>query len=300
MIKQVFILYKIFFIVFGTFFFFQTTWGGTINIGSISNSPNKEVKKFLPFSSYLGKQLQSDGIDQGKVVVAESIHQMAALMREGKVDLYVDSPFPSIAVSLLSDSKYFLRRWKKGVSEYHTVIFVRKDSNIDRLDGLKGKVIGFEEPFSSSGYFLPKIFMELEELKLVSKKSSFDPVGPDEVGYVFCLEGNTTSWVFRKKVAAGAMENHCYLKGVGDSIENFKIIYKTSSIPRHIVSYRTDLDKKLVDRIKEILINMDKSEEGRKTLQEFEKTSKFDEIPQEALNFLLKSHKFIKNELGLK
>jgi phosphonate transport system substrate-binding protein len=78
-----------------------------------------------------------------------------------------------------------------------------------------------------------------------------------------------------------------------------KSIYETFSLPRQIVSYRADLPPKLVARIKEILLKMDQSEEGRKALQEFERTVKFDEIPDQAMAPLLKSMKFIEAELGL-
>jgi hypothetical protein len=44
---------------------------------------------------------------------------------------------------------------------------------------------------------------------------------------------------------------------------------------------------------------MNQSEEGRKALQEFERTAKFDEIPDQAMAPLLKSMKFIEAELGL-
>lgn len=298
--KHLLILWKIFFFVFTIIILFQRSWAEPINIGSISEEPNEEIKKFLPITRYLAKQLQSEGVSQGRVVVAKGIHQMATYIREGKVDLYIDSPFTSIAVSRLSGSKFLLRRWKKGISEYHTFIFVRKDSGINRLDDLKGRMIAFEEPYSSSGYLLPKMTMTQEGLSLSQKRDALNPVGPDEVGYVFSWEDeNTMSWVLRKKAAAGAIDNQKYLKEARDSIESLKIIYETLSIPRHIVSYRADLSKKLVDRIKEILIEMDKSEEGRKTLQEFERTAKFDEIPDRSMTYLLKSQEFIDSEFGL-
>jgi phosphonate transport system substrate-binding protein len=278
----------------------QVTWAGPINIGSIQIEPAHEVKRFLPLARYLAKQLQSEGIDQGRVVVAESMPQMAALLREGKADLYIDSPFPSVAVSRLSGSKFLLRRWKKGLGEYRTVIFVRKDSGVSRLADLKGKMIAFEHPYSTSGYFLPKMVLVQKGLKLAPKREAADPVGPDEVGYVLSnLDETTMVWVLRRKVSAGAMDNQNYPKEAKGNLNSLKSIYETFSIPRQIVSYRADLPPKLVARIKEILLKMDQSEEGRKALQEFERTAKFDEIPDQAMAPLLKSMKFIEAELGL-
>lgn len=273
----------------------------TVVIGSVGDVPMNEIKKFLPLVKYLAKQLQPEGYDQGKVVVARSISEMAAFLREGKADLYIDSPFPIAAVSRLSGSQFLLLRMKKGLSEYHSVIFTRKDSGINRLQDLNQKVIGFKEPFSSSGYFVPKMMLVHEGLKLVPKKDVTDPVAPREVGYVFTNDSeNTMVWVLRKKVAAGATDNQAYELEARNSLDSLKILYQTFSFPRHIVSYRADLPAPLVARIKEVLLKMNLSDEGKKALEEFEKTTRFDEVPEQTMAPFLKAGKFIDSEFGIK
>ncbi len=301
MMKKVPRTWGILFFAFGVnaFVLPRLAWAGPINVGSISIEPASEIKRFLPFANYLAKQLKAEGFDQGKVVVAKSMPEMASFLKEGKVDLYIDSPFPSVAVSRLSGSKFLLRRWKKGIGEYHSVIFTNKDSGISRLEDLKGKIIAFEEPFSSSGYFIPKVALMQEGLKLVPKKDTSDPLAPAEVGYVFSRgDENTMLWVLRGKVMAGAMDNQKYPNEARGNLNSLRIVYKSSSFPRHIVSYRADLPVNLVAKIKETLIKMDQSEEGKKLLQQFEK-SKFDEIPDRSIEPLLKAGKFIDVELGL-
>lgn len=279
----------------------ELTWARPINIGSVSTEPAAEIKKFLPLALYVAKEMQSEGINQGKVVVAKDIPQMATFLREGKVDLYIDSPFPSLAVSRLSGSKLLLRRWKKGVGEYHSVIFARKDSGINQLEDLKGKIVAFEEQFSSSGYFLPKMVLVQKGLKLASKRDASEPVAPGEVGYVFSHDDESTmAWVLRGKVTAGALDNQTYLKEARENVSSLKIVDKTFPIPRQIVSYRIDLPPKLVTRIKEILTQMDQSEEGKKALKDFEGTTKFDQLTDQAMAPLLKAQKFIDAEFGLK
>jgi len=278
----------------------QMTWAGTIVIGSISLEPGAEIKRFLPLARYLAGQLETEDIDQGKVVVANSIPQMAALLREGKVDLYVDSPFTIVAVSRLSGSKLLLRRWKKGVGEYHATIIAKKDSGLDRPEDLKGKMIAFEDPFSSSGYLLPKMVLLQKGLKLVPYESAFDPVDPEDTGYVFSGSDEAIIvWVLRGKVAAGAMDNYSFLKKAKGKLDHLKIIYRSFSIPRHIVSHRADLSPRLVARIKEILLKMDQSEDGKKALHAFGRTKKFDPIPDQAMDPLLQSMQFINTEFGL-
>ena len=96
------------------------------------------------------------------------------------------------------------------------------------------------------------------------------------------------------------ISNKNYLKEARGQIDSLKIIYETFSLPRQIVSHRADLDPKLVARIREILLKMDQSEEGKKALQDFEETTKFDELPEGAMAPLLKSPKFIDAEFGIK
>jgi len=276
-------------------------WAGPLNIGSISSEPVAEIRKFLPFARYLAKELQSEEIDQGKIIVANNIPQMANFLREGNVDLYIDSPFPVLAASRLSGSKFLLRRWKKGSAQYHSVIFTKNDGVISRLEDLRGKIVAFEEPFSSSGYFFPKVALMQEGFKLVPKGNASDPVGRDEVGYIFSLDDeNTMVWVLRGKVVAGAMDDQSYLREARRHINSLKVVYKDPPLPRHIVSYRANLSAKLVARIKEILAKMDQSEGGKKALQDFERTTKFDDIPESSMASLLRATKFIDLELGLK
>jgi phosphonate transport system substrate-binding protein len=270
-------------------------------IGSIHREAAAEIKKFLPLANYVGRHLQPEGITEARIVVAKDVSQMATLLREGKVDVYIDSPFPSVAASLLSGSKYLLRRWKRGRAEYRSVLFAKKDSNLHRLEDLKGNILAFEEPFSSSGYFIPKMALAQAGFKLVLKPDPTKPVKREEIGYVFSLDDeNTIVWVLRGKVTAGATDDYMYQKETHRYPNSLKVIHTTSSFPRHLVSCRADLAPNLVTRIKEILLEMDQSPEGRSALKEFEETTKFDPLPGPSMAQLLKARKFAEAEVRVR
>jgi phosphonate transport system substrate-binding protein len=270
-------------------------------IGSIHHEVTAEIKKFLPLADYLGKHLQSEGVNEAKIVVAKDISQMGTLLRERKVDIYIDSLFPSVGANLISGSKFLLRRWKRGRAEYRSVIYKRKDSNLHRVQDLKGHTIAFEEPFSSSGYFIPKIALLQEGLKLVPKSDAANSIDPQEIGYVFSLgDENTLAWVLTGKVSAGATDDYTYERQTYRYPNSLKAIHNTSSFPRHLVSYRADLAPKLVTKIKQILIQMDQSQEGISALNEFERTTKFDELPSSSTAQLLNVRKFVEAELRLR
>ena len=272
-------------------------FGESFKLGSVSTHPVAETRKFLPLASYLAGQLHSEGIKREKVVVAENIAAMSSFLQTQQVDLYIDSFFPSIAASHLSGSKLLLRRWKGGKSEYRSVIFTRKDSGIARLEDLKGKVIAFEEPFGSTGYFLPKVVLLEKGFRLVPKRQASDQVKSDEVGYVFSRgDSNTILWVSNGAVAAGATDDQKYHTSARN-LDSFKVIHESVSFPRQIVSYRADLPVPLVTKIKEILLNMQQTEDGRKALQAFENTTKFEEIPTRDIELTAGLRKYVDAEL---
>jgi phosphonate transport system substrate-binding protein len=275
----------------------QLAGAASLNIGSISISPVVETRKFWPLANYLGQHLKSEGIDEGRVVVADSIPAMASLLQKGQADIYIDSFYPSLAVSRLAGSKLLLRRWKLGKSDYQSVIFTRKDSSISRLEDLRGKVIAFEEAFSSSGYFFPKMVLLEKGFRLAPKLQGSDPVKSDELGYIFShVDSNTILLVLNKVAAAGAIDNQKYLT-LAKNLDNLKMLHESVSFPRQIVSYREDLPVKLVARVKQLLQSMHRIEDGQQVLQAFEETTKFDEIPVRDLDLVEGLRKYIDAEL---
>jgi len=251
----------------------------TLYLGSIGDDADEEIKEFQSLANHLKKHLKQDGIDDVKTVVASNKATMANFISSGKVHIYIDSPFPSMIIAKETGSTIFLRRWKKGVAEYHSVIFSRKDSGINSLEAINSNIIAFEDPFSTSSYFLPKTTLldkgfKLEEVSLGSQ------IDTDKIGYLFSDDDrNTMLWVLRKKVAVGAMNRASFEKYAKKRIKDLQIIGTSFSVPRHVVSHSTKVSQKHVNRIKEILTKMHLSEEGKTALASFSKTKQFDDLP---------------------
>jgi len=272
---------------------------GTLQIGTTSETPGQEFKTFSPLAAYLGKELQAEGITSAQVVVGRSLSESAKLIRDAKIDLYIDSPFPSLAVSHFSGSKLLVRRWKNGVGEYHSIIFTRADSGIGRLENLHKKVLGFETPYSSSAFFLPKMVLLQKGFKLMPMDDPSGAVERGKVGYTFTGDDeNTMLWVLRGKVSAGVLDNQAYAQLAGENLYQLHIIHRSFSIPRQLVSYRANLPSRLVAKIKDILIGMEQSAEGNKSLHDFERTTKFDEIPAPLMVPIRRSWKLIEADVA--
>ncbi len=253
---------------------------GVLTIGSVSLNPTQEYEVVRPFADYLATNLHSVGIGRGRVVVVGSLSQMVEELREGRVDLLIDSPFPAVFVWQHADVEPILRRWKWGSDVYRSVVFTRADSGIGSIEELRGKIIAFGEPFSTSGFLMPKAALASAGLRLFNYEDPAASIPGNRVGYVFSNDAeNTMFWVLKKKVVAGAINSDYYEALAGDRISELRILLTTDAVPRNVVSVRKSLDPKVVQAIEKVLLEMHLSDEGRASLERFEETTRFDRFP---------------------
>lgn len=265
--------------------------------GRVQDNPVRAIKDRQEFVDYIAKKLAPLGITGGRILVVDKVGQLARAIREGKVDLFHDSVVPTMVLSKWSGSIPILRQWKYEEAEYYSVILVRKNSGIDTLNDLKGRVIAFDEPHSTSAHILPRMLLAEKKLKLVQVIA---PGGaePDAVGFIHSSDDNAPHLLVIGKVDAAATSYREFQVLRQEIRDGLKIIARTKSVPRQIISVRKDLGPKIVAALREILINMDKDPEGQAALKGQQKTTKIDEIPAGSLEHLKDVERFIFSTLG--
>lgn len=244
----------------------------TITIGTIGIDTVKHSKKFQPTADYLASKLSSeDTTYAGKVVIAASIDEMQDKLSKQEIDLFFDSPLTTIIVNDASDSVPFLIRWKEQTPTYHTVFFVKTDSEINSLDDFTNKTIVFENQESSSGYFVPKSFLLENGFELDNDTGN--------VKYVFSGEDeNTPYFILEGRGHIGTMSNIDFNEDMDENIRSkFRIVKETVDMPRQIVSHRSNMNSQDVQNIKEILLEMHNDSEGKLVLKDFSDTAKYQE-----------------------
>ncbi len=275
-----------------------------LTIGRVSDNPKKHYPEIKQFIDYVAKRLNPLGVKEGRVLLTRNNGEMIDLLKKGEVDLVTETPFSSLLYEERAGAKIILRRWKNVSSQYSSVIFVRKDSGIDSLEQLKGKKIAFEDPGSTSGYFLPRATFKQLGFELVPLKSFEDPVPADKIGYLFAGgEINLTHWVHRRLAAAGALSNIEFTdpeEVPEEYLPDFKEIYESILVPRNLILVRNGMDPSLEAAIQQLLIDMKDSEEGRKVMRKFNKTANFDELPggaEEGLSEVRRLYHLIRDEI---
>lgn len=249
----------------------------TISLGFVSKRTQAEVEpQFREFVDYVARKLSMEG----KVVIATSPLQLAKLLEEKKVDFYTDSPYPTYVINTQGAARLLLRRWRGGMAEYHSVLFAKRDGGAAGLENLRGKIVAFEDPGSTSGYFLPKVFLLKKGFRLTEKPALEAKIGPKEIGYIFTHSTNKSiELVLAGKAAAGAFSNDDYGRLDDKGKAALSVLAETETFPRNLVSIRKDLDNATTQRLKEVLLGMHEDPEGRKILERFNGTAKFDALP---------------------
>jgi phosphonate transport system substrate-binding protein len=253
--------------------------GKTITLGLVSIVFQNEIEEhFRPLVQYVARRLSAE--TDGRVVVASTALQMAKLLDEKNVDFYMESTYPTYLINKQGAAVLILRRWKGGQPEYRSLIFTKKGGGITRLEELRGKMIAFEDPGSTSGYFLPKVLLFRKGFKLTEKPGAEARVAANEIGYIFESADRTIiEFVLDHQVAAGAFSDDDYGTLNEERKAAITILARSETLPRHLVSTRRDLDPAVKNRLTEILLSMHQDDEGRTILRQTDNTTKFDRLP---------------------
>jgi len=254
----------------------------TIVIGRVSTNPKKHYNHLKPVADYLTKNLHDLGINKTEIIFAKDNKQMIRYIKQGKVDLITETAFSAVVFNQEAGADIVLRRWKKGVSEYSSIIFSRNDSGIQSFDDLLGKTIAFQDRGSTSSFFIPASILIREGYELYELDSPREKPPADTIGFVFAeKEINISAWVHRNIVAAGAMSDLNW-NNERDMPKEFRqhtdILYQSIAFPRGVELLRKELNPSLKNRIVEVLANAHESEEGRKMLKAYQKTKQYDAL----------------------
>lgn len=261
---------------------------GIIVIGDIdADDPISKIERFQPIADYLAENLSEFGIGRGEVRIAPDTDTMANWMESGEVDIYYDSLFPAMIVSDQSGAIPTLRRWKDGSPTYHSIFFARADSGIETLADLEGRIIGYDEMGSTSGYLLPTAYLLSNGFSPVERRSENASINEDEIGYMFTNDDdNTIEWVLSGRLDAGVVDNLTYMDDIPQETRDQLIISgETQAVARQIVLMSSTLAPEIRDAISELLVELNETSEGLVILSTL-KTDRFDTFPEGAENAL--------------
>jgi phosphonate transport system substrate-binding protein len=221
----------------------------------------KQLERYEPLANYLSKKIGAD-------------IKLKVLTRYGNiidnfVSLGLDGAFFGSFTYTLANAKIGVKAVARpesihGISTYHGLIFVRKDSGIKSAKDMKGKSFAFVDKATTAGYLLPLAYFREHGIK--------DPKTFLRETYFTGTHEGAVYDVLNKKTDIGAAKNTVFyrLADKDSRIKNELVILKKSpDVPENGLAVRDDLDDSIKSKLKETLLNMHNDPNGINVLKNF-------------------------------
>lgn len=270
----------------------------TLIYGRVSERPKKHYKRYPLLLEYVVKRMSDLGVKQYAIRFARNNQEMIELVKTGQIDWFSETVFSALLFTSEANAEMLVRRWKKGVPNYHTVFITRRDSGIDSLANLAGKKIAFEDPGSTSSFYIPVSILNGFGYELIQLNNPRADVPPDKVGYIFTRgELNISTFVHKKISNLGAYSNLDWDNENDTPAEirkDLAIIHRSNDIPRALELVRGDLSEPLKLRLLEILLTIHDDPDAKEALKAYGKTTRFDRIQGSVLKEVEDAEKMLK------
>jgi len=215
----------------------------------------QERAEFEPLASYLS------GVIGQKVTlyVARNYGDLRTQMEAGEVDIGSFSPFAYVDAAGGGKIRLIAQSVIDGSATYRGIVVARKDGGLKSLADLRGKRFAFVDPKSASGYVYPRAM-------LIEKG-----INPDSFFKETIFAGDhmkVIAAVLDGRVDAGATYDNALgiAKAGGMRSDDLVVIAGTDPIPHDAIAVRIGLDEALAKRIQTALVNLDRTEAGRRII----------------------------------
>ena len=254
-------------------------------LGRVSDDPKAHYDQLKPLLDYVVPRMASVGIRSGRILMARDLQQMTSYLRRGQVDWVNETAGNAALLERRGVAKSFLVTEREGATRYHSVFFVRRDSPVRSLKDLVGRSVAFQNPYSTSAYYLPAAQLLDEGMTLELLLSPMDKPAPGAVGYLFArTELNITTWVHKRLVDAGVFSNLDWAnpqRMPPSFARDFRIVGVSQDVPRALMLTRKGMDPRVEARLREVLMEASTDPDAGEVLRRFIGTSRFVPITDE-------------------
>lgn len=227
-----------------------------ICVGSMI-TPKEGYAYYKALLNYIGDRLKM----KVNFIEKESYAEVNSLLEKGKIDIAFVCGGPYIDGHDKFGLQLLVAPQVDGKTVYYSYIIVRKDSNINKFEELRGKTFVFVDPISNSGKIYPTYLL----------KQTGETPEDFFKEYIYSYAHDTSiRAVAQGIVDAGAVDSLIwnYMEKNESPFTKLTRIIKISpayGIPPVVV--RPTLKKDLKDELKQILINMHLNERGKEILE---------------------------------
>lgn len=216
------------------------------------------IESVKPLADILSKEL---GVTVEAFTATNYVGVVEAL-GSGQVDFGFIPPLAYLLANSESNAQVILTALKSNMeSNYRSQFLVRKDDDIKDFSDVKGKIVAFVDPSSTSGYLVPGAHLMGEGIDL-EKDIEYMYSGGHDKSLQLLLNGDVDI------ISTFVDVRERYAKDFPDALDTTEILGYTDYIPNISVTVKADMDPELQEKIKNVLLNIADTEDGGPLLQE--------------------------------
>ena len=221
----------------------------------------KQLERYEPVAGYLSKKM-------GIKIELKVLTRYGNII-ENFVSLGLDGAFFGSFTYALTNAKIGVEAIARpenlnGISTYHGLLFVRKDSGIKSAEGMAGKRFAFVDKATTAGYILPLAYFKeqgIKDYRTFLKETYFTGTHEDAIYDVL-----------NNKADIGAAKNTVFLRLSSEDrrIKNKLVVLKRSpDVPENCLAVRKELNDSVKHKLKQVLLDMHTDPEGIDVLRRF-------------------------------
>ncbi|MEB3355689.1 MAG: phosphate/phosphite/phosphonate ABC transporter substrate-binding protein [Synechococcales bacterium] len=195
----------------------------------------RSMEQYQPFKDYLAAQTRTI------IELEPAYNELQALEQIRRRSWSLVFAPPGLAAIAIQDAQYLPMFPLQGANNARSVLLVKNDSPLEKLDDLAGNVLALGEPGSATGYYLP--LYDLYGLTLEAVRFAPTPK-------------TVLQWVQSGEVDAGAVAEEDFLKYRNEFGANFfRVLHSSRAIPRGSVLIGPSVDRNQQRLIDEAMRN---------------------------------------------
>jgi phosphonate transport system substrate-binding protein len=219
------------------------------------------VERYTPLTEYLGRQL---GVPVKLRIVADYAGVIEGQRNGGiQIGYYGPAAYARAYLTGGRTEPFAVEVNADGTKSYHSVFYVRQDSPYQKIEDLRGKVLGLVDPNSTSGNSVPRF--AFHKMGIVPE-TYFDKViytGSHENAIIALKDGTVDVcanwWTSDEESNLRRMEK----KGMpGIAYADFRIVFISDPIVNAPLAYLSDLPDDLKRAIRDAILNIETNDKA--------------------------------------
>jgi phosphonate transport system substrate-binding protein len=244
----------------------------TLRVSAIPDeNPTELMRIYTPFAEYLQREIGIPVQFTPVVDYAATVEGMAA----NKLDLVWFGGLTHVQARIRTGNTAYAIAMREEDLKFKSVFVTNPQAKIQSLEELKGKTFAFGSAGSTSGHTMPRYFLLKAGIVPERDFSKFSYSGAHDA---------TALWVQAGRVDAGALNISVWEKLVETKKVDTSQVFVFWTTPPYVDynwTVRGDLDKGLVDKIKQAFLKLDPSNPEHAKLLDLHRATRYVAVESE-------------------